>query len=123
MMVIAQQMQDMIDNCLRFHAMYLNIAEVGSSLVNRDFIGDRLEPQEIQAMLQLYTAGTITQETLLTQLSDGECLGDDFDVEAEIEATQNGGLVEAAPEQIMATEEPQMPEETEDMEVEDVLPA
>ena len=86
MMVVAQNVQDMIDNCLRFHAEYLGTAEsAGSCLVNRDFIGARLEPQEIQALLQLYTAGTITQETLLQQLADGEVLGDDFDVEEEFE--------------------------------------
>jgi hypothetical protein len=96
MMVVAQQMQDLIDNCLRFHAQYMQEANPGSSLVNRDFMGTRLEPQEIQALLQLYTAGTITQETLLLQLESGEVLGDDFDVEQEIEATQTGGLLEAA---------------------------
>ena len=93
MMVIAQNMQDMIDNCLRYHAEYLgNTEAAGSCLVNRDFIGARLEPTEIQALLQLYTAGTITQETLLQQLADGEVLGDDFDVEEELSATANGGL-------------------------------
>ena len=94
MMVVAQQMQDMIDNCLRFHADYLQERNAGSSLVNRDFMGSRLEPQEIQALLQLYTAGTITQETLLLQLEAGEVLGDNFDVEQELEATQTGGLIE-----------------------------
>ena len=94
MMVVAQQMQDMIDNCLRFHAEYMQEPNAGSCLVNRDFMGTRLEPQEIQALLQLYTAGTITQETLLLQLEAGEVLGDDFDVENELEATQNGGLIE-----------------------------
>jgi hypothetical protein len=69
-------------------------SQVGSSFVNRDFLGQRLEPQEIQSLLQLYTAGTITQETLLNQLSAGEVLGDEFDVEEEIEATQTGGLIE-----------------------------
>ncbi len=54
MMVIAQNMQDMVDNCLRFHAEYLGTTEAaGSCHVNRDFIGARLEPQEIQALLQL----------------------------------------------------------------------
>jgi hypothetical protein len=95
MMVIAQNMQDMIDNCLQFHAQYLGDRQPGSCYVNRDFLGTRLEPQEIQALLQLYTAGTITQETLLMQLSEGEVLGDDFDVEEELDATQNGGLMEA----------------------------
>lgn len=97
MMVIAQNMQDMIDNCLQFHAEYLGDRQPGSCYVNRDFLGTRLEPQEIQALLQLYTAGTITQETLLMQLSEGEVLGDDFDVEEELDATQNGGLMEATP--------------------------
>ena len=94
MMVVAQQMQDLIDNCLRFHADYLGQQQSGSSFVNRDFVGARLEPQEILALLQLYTAGTITQKTLLDQLAQGEVLGDDFDVEEELEATQAGGLIE-----------------------------
>ena len=120
MMVVAQQMQDMIDNCLRFHAEYMQESNAGSSLVNRDFMGTRLEPLEIQALLQLYTAGTITQETLLLQLEAGEVLGDDFDVENELEATQNGGLIEMnTPEPTpKPAEESTMPEaeEVEDVE-------
>jgi hypothetical protein len=121
MMVIAQQMQDLIDNCLGFHAQYMQQAQVGSSFVNRDFLGDRLEPQEIQSLLQLYTAGTITQETLLKQLSTGEVLGDDFDVEQELDATQSGGLIEMQqPEPTPpAAEEATMPEA--EPEVEDEL--
>ena len=93
MAVIAQNMQDMIDNCLRYHAEYFQGREAaGSCLVNRDFVGGALEPGEIDSLLALYTAGTITQETLLQRLADGEVLGDDFDVEAELEATANAGL-------------------------------
>jgi hypothetical protein len=121
MMVIAQNMQDMIDNCLTYHAQYLNIPEAGSSYVNRDFLGSRLEPQEIQSLLALYTAGTITQKTLLDQLSEGEVLGDDFDVEEELEATQNGGLIEM--DQPEPREMQQMPEESSDDEDEEQIPA
>ena len=93
MMVIAQNVQDMIDNCLRFHAEFMGQQEAaGSCTVNRDFIGARLDPADVNALLQLYTAGTITKETLLQQLADGEVLGDDFDVQEEIDATANGGL-------------------------------
>ena len=93
MMVIAQNVQDMIDNCLQYHAQYLGQATAaGSCRINRDFIGARLEPEEIQSLLQLYIASTITKETLLRQLSDGEVLGDDFNVDEELEATANGGL-------------------------------
>ena len=94
MMVIAQQVQDLIDNCLRFHADYLGQQQSGSSFVNRDFVGARLEPAEILALLQLYTAGTITQKTLLDQLAQGEVLGDDFDVDEELMSTQAGGLID-----------------------------
>lgn len=94
MMVIAQQVQDMIDNCLQFHAEYLGIAEAGSSHVNRDFVGSRLEPAEIGAIQQLYVAGAITQRTLLERLAEGEILGDDFDVDEEIDETQSGGLMQ-----------------------------
>jgi hypothetical protein len=96
MMVIAQQVQDTIDNCLRFHAEYLNIPQVGNSIVNRDFVGARLEPADQLALLQTYTAGVISQKTLLEQLANGDVLGDDFEVEEELMATQNGGLIEMA---------------------------
>ena len=109
MMVVAQQMQDMIDNCLIFHGQYLQDNQPGSSFVNRDFLSTRLEPQEIQALLQLYTAGTITQKTLLDQLAEGEVLGDDFDVEEELEATEVGGLIDRQPEAPPA-ETSEMPE-------------
>ena len=104
MMVVAQQMQDMIDNCLVYHSKYTG-TDAGSSFVNRDFLSQRLDPQEIQALLQLYTAGSISQETLLKQLHEGEVLGDEFDVEEEIEATQRGGLVNMTPQQ-EETDEP-----------------
>ena len=113
MMVIAQQMQDLIDNCLRFHSQYLNEANAASSFVNRDFVSSRLQPQEIQSLLQLFTAGTITQETLLNQLSAGEVLGDDFDVEEEIEGTQSGGLTETEPPE-EPDPEPEVEEEAEE---------
>ena len=111
MQVVAQQMQDMIDNSLVFHAQYLGNNAAGSSFVNRDFLAARLEPQEIGSLLQLYTAGTITQETLLKQLHEGEVLGDEFDVEEELEATQQASLIEMEQPQI---EEEEIEEEPED---------
>ena len=110
MMVVAQQVQDLIDNCLLFHANYLGSNEVGSSFVNRDFLAARLDPQEIGSLLQLYTAGTITQETLLKQLHEGEVLGDEFDVDEEIEATQQANLIEM--EQPQEEVEPDKEEES-----------
>ena len=121
MMVIAQQMQDMIDNCLRFHAAYLQEPQAGSSFVNRDFLAARLEPTEIQSLLQLYTAGTITQSTLLNQLEAGEVLGDEFDVEEELEATQVGGLIEM--DQSTSPANPVIPEESAEPEDQPEIPS
>ena len=113
MMVVAQQMQDLIDNSLVFHAQLLNTTEIGSSFVNRDFLSTRLDPKEIQSLLQLYTAGTITQKTLLDQLTQGEVLGDEFDVEEEIEATQMGGLIDTEAEEPEPEEQPAEEQEEE----------
>jgi hypothetical protein len=109
MQVVAQQMQDMIDNSLLYHAKYLGTNESGSCFVNRDFLASRLDPEDISSLLALYTAGTITQETILKQLVEGEVLGDEFDVEEELQATEEGGLI--------ATEPPE-PEVEEDVEEE-----
>ena len=97
MQVIAQQMQDLIDNCLKFHAQYLNEPTAGSSFVNRDFLSSRLDPQDVQALIQLRAQNEITQKTLLSQLTEGEVLGDDFDIEEELESTASGGLVDMNP--------------------------
>ena len=94
MMVVAQQMQDLIDNCLKFHSEYLNEPNAGSCFVNRDFVSARLEPAEIDSLLKIYTANGISQEKLLEQLASGEILGDDFDLEEELEKTQSGRLIE-----------------------------
>ena len=104
--LVAQQMQDLIDNCLKFHASYLGV-ESGSCSVNRDFVAARLDPQEIGSLMQLYTAGTISKETLLTMLAEGEVLPDEFDIEEELEATETAGLVEMGPpeEKVSAAEE------------------
>lgn len=87
LMTVALQLQDLIDNCLRFHAAFLGINGGGTSTVNRDFVSQRLESAEVQQLLQLRLNGEITQETLLQRLADGEWFTDDFDVAREIEAT------------------------------------
>ena len=116
MQVVAQQTQDMIDNCLIFHAKYLADNSSGSCFVNRDFLASRLDPQEIGSLLQLFTSGTITQETLLRQLHEGEVLGDEFDIEEELEATQQANLIEMEQpqEEVEPTEEDE-PAESEDV--------
>jgi hypothetical protein len=86
--VVAHQLQDMIDNCLRFHAAYINDPQPGSCMVSRDFVSAKLDPQQVEALIKLEGAGKITQQTLLTLLSEGEWMGDDFDVDQEVSDTE-----------------------------------
>ena len=117
MLYIAQQVQDLIDNSLRFHADYLGV-EAGSSYVNRDFLASRLDPQEINSVLQLYTANTISQESLLKMLAEGNVLPDEFDVEEEVEATQ-ARLANPPFSVLIEMEPPEKKEEEETVQVEE----
>ena len=85
---VALGLQNLIDTCLGYHADYLNLPSGGSSAVNNDFVSHMLEPAHVAELIKLRTLGEITQETLLRELAGGEWLGDDFNVDQEIEATQ-----------------------------------
>ena len=87
LMTVALGLQDLIDNCLRFHSSFLGLPNSGSSMVNNDFVARTLEPGHVAELIKLRLNGDITQETLLIQLADGEWLYDDFNVDQEIEAT------------------------------------
>jgi len=50
--------------------------------LNRDFTATVLDPGAISSLLQLYAAGTITLQTLLQRLYDGEIVAD-VEVEAQ----------------------------------------
>lgn len=87
LMSVALGLQNLIDTCLKFHAAFLNLPTAGSSMVNNDFVAHKLDPSHVAELIKLRVGGDITQETLLIQLADGEWLYDDFDVDAELEAT------------------------------------
>ena len=94
MMVLSQQIQDLIDNCLKFHAEFENQSVAGTSFVNRDFVDTSLEPTQIDALLKIYAQGIITQEELLKKLIEGEVLSEDIDIDKMLEQTSQGGLIE-----------------------------
>ena len=94
MMVLSQQIQDLLDNCLKFHAAFLNQSVAGTSFVNRDFVDTSLEPSQVDALLKIYAQGVIDQEELLKKLVEGEVLSEDFEVEEMLNKTRMGGLME-----------------------------
>lgn len=99
---VAMGLQNLIDTCLGYHAAYLNLPAAGSSMVNNDFVARTLEPAHVAELIKLRTLGEITQETLLILLADGDWLYDDFNVDAEIEATaaQQSAQIDAQDQQL-----------------------
>ena len=105
LMVLSQQIQDLLDNCLKFHAEFLKQSVAGTTFVNRDFVDSSLQPAQVDALLKIYAQGVIDQEELLKKLVEGEILSEDFDIEEMMNKTQMGGLVETeAPQQAATTE-------------------
>lgn len=97
---IAQSLEDCLDNCLKFHADYYG-ENAGTAKVNRDFIAAGLDPSEINAYMQLWLSQAITHKTLLEILQDGDVFTgvEDFDIETEIEMTQQA-FVEKSQQQM-----------------------
>ena len=94
MMVLSQQIQDLIDNCLKFHAAFEKQSVAGTSFVNRDFVDSSLEPAQVDALLKIYAQGIIDQEELLRKLIEGEVLSDSINIEEMLSKTMQGGLIE-----------------------------
>ena len=94
MMVLSQQIQDLLDNCLKFHAAYEKQNIAGTTFVNRDFVDTSLEPNQIDALLKIYAAGVIDQEELLKKLIEGEVLSEDIDIEEMLDRSELGDLRE-----------------------------
>ena len=94
MMVLSQQIQDLLDNCLKFHAAYEKQNIAGTTFVNRDFVDTSLEPNQIDALLKIYAAGVIDQEELLKKLIEGEVLSEDIDIDEMLDRNELGDLRE-----------------------------
>jgi hypothetical protein len=86
MAVIAQSLQNALNQALYFHLQYLNIQEKASCSVSRDFDLSQMDAQMIGALYQVRQGGDLSQETFLGLLKQGEIgLPDDWTVEDEIE--------------------------------------
>ena len=66
---------------LEVYNMWAGSSTTPTITLNKDFSAGILSPQEISALLALYTAGAITLETFLSRLYDGEIV---TDVQAEL---------------------------------------
>lgn len=107
LMTVALQLQDLIDNCLRHHAAFLNLPQAGSCSINRDFVSTKMDPAQVAQVIAGYNSAQplYTQETALRMLADGEVLPEDFDIAAELDATAalSAGRLQAAEDRLAAS--------------------
>jgi hypothetical protein len=81
------QLQDAIDSALQFHADFTG-QTAGSCELSRDFLAQRLDPTEVAQLIALNLNGSITQEKLLSLLDKGGWMGDEFELQEELQATE-----------------------------------
>lgn len=81
--VIAQNLQDCLNNALYYHSLYIG-ETAGTCQVNRDFDTGKLTSLDIAAYSQLQQLDQLSLETLWEILRRGELLPDDFDPEEEL---------------------------------------
>ena len=82
---LAQALEQGLVKALTFYNEWAGSSAIPELSLNKDFTAAVLDPAQIKALLELHLAGTITLETLLTRLYDGEIVAD---VETELATLQ-----------------------------------
>ena len=88
---IVDAVNAMLNEALAVYSQFIPGKPTITVDLNRDLTGNNLSPTETKALLELYQAGTITLETLLKRLYDGE-LVDDVEEELAALKVQDAGM-------------------------------
>lgn len=89
--VVSRNLEDALQLAFSHAAEYIG-KEPPKIIIDRDFNLQTLEGSAVGQYMNLYNNNVITQTTLLEILRKGEVLGSDFDVELEVELTEQGQL-------------------------------
>lgn len=85
MAVIAQSLQNALNQAIYFHLQYLNIQEEATCQVSRDFDLTQMDSAMMSVLYQIRQGGDLTQETFLQLLKQGEVgFSDDWSPEEEV---------------------------------------
>lgn len=88
---MADAAQDMIENVLKYMALWVGESDGGSVTLNSNFDLIDFGASEASMLMNLRTAGNITRSTLLKEMKRRGVLSDDLDIEAELEAVSAEG--------------------------------
>lgn len=75
----ARNMQDAVEEALRFHAMWINEKDGGSFTINRQFERLVLSSGDVDTLLSMVVAKKLSVETMWARLLNGGWLDDSFD--------------------------------------------
>jgi len=91
--VMAQGLEDALENALQFMADYASLATGGSVEINKDFnIG--LSSADANTIIAMRTAGVISNATVIREMQRRQILRDDLDPVAETLAAMNDGFMD-----------------------------
>ena len=88
---MADAAQDMIENVLRFMALWNGETDGGSVTLNSNFDLVDFDASETTLLYNMRTRGDITRSTFLKEMKRRGVLSDDLDIDAEIEAASAEG--------------------------------
>jgi hypothetical protein len=88
---VANSIENALNIILDIVVDWLDSTDDVTYQINKDFVDDKLSPQELTAYLQAYTTNAISLETFLSLLKQGEILPDDVTPEDEVMRISEGG--------------------------------
>ena len=89
--VVSRNLEDALQLAFDHAAEYIG-KEPPKIIIDRDYNLSQLDGSSVGQYMNLYNNNVITQTTLLEILRKGEILGSDFDVELEVELTEQDQL-------------------------------
>jgi len=91
--VMAQGLEDALENALQFMADYANLETGGSVEINKDF-NTGLSSADANTIIAMRTAGVISNATVIREMQRRQILSDDLDPDAETLAAMNDGFLD-----------------------------
>lgn len=88
---IAEGVEDALDQCLQYAAMWVGEADGGNVSLHKDFGAATLSDASAQLVVTMQQAGLITKETAIREQQRRGLLSPDIDIDAELDAVSNEG--------------------------------
>lgn len=93
---IVSAIEEVLESSLKLMADWLSAPGEVDLHINRDFVGSRLDPNELTALVKAYVSNAITLEAFLHNLQEGEMLGPEMTIEDQAAEIRSAAEKQAA---------------------------